>query len=159
MAVIVSTGSRGPRVRIPGMKWQSIRTAELDRYLTKEGRRAMAAVEKAVRSARYRRLPELRRRRPYFRHTSIVLSRYDIIRVWSDEYYRIPEDYTHGFVRIAAYMESETSVAVTFWCKPRGSGWIPMFGRIIGEECDRMPTEVGWIYDMDDTEDVSDISQ
>ena len=152
MAVIVSTGSRGPRVRIPGMQWQSVRPDEFKRYSTRESRRAMNAVEKAMKSARFRRLPELRRRRPYFRHVSALISQYDVIRVWGDEYYRIPEDYTHGFVRIAAYMESETSVAVTFWCKPRGSGWIPMYGRVMDKECDRMPTEIGWIDDIINTE-------
>lgn len=152
MAVIVSTGSRGPRVRIPGMQWQSVRPDEFKNYSTKESRRAMNAVEKAMKSARYRRLPELRRRRPYFRHVSALISQYDVIRVWGDEYYRIPEDYVHGFVRIAAYMESETSVAVTFWCKPRGSGWIPMYGRVMDKECDRMPTEIGWIDDIINTE-------
>ena len=152
MAVIVSTGSRGPRVRIPGMQWQSVRPDEFKHYSTRESRRAMNAVEKAMKSARHRRLPELRRRRPYFRHVSALISQYDVIRVWADEYYRIPEDYVHGFVRIAAYMESETSVAVTFWCKPRGSGWIPMYGRVMDKECDRMPTEIGWIDDITNTE-------
>lgn len=159
MALIVSTGTRGPRVRIPGMQWQSIRRSELKRYATAEALRFMAAVERGMKSARYRRMPELRKHAPYHRHVSVLMSGYDVIRVWGDAYYRIPEDHVHGFVRMAAYMESPTCVTVTFWCKPRGGGWIPMFGRIRDGECDRMPTEVGWIYDIDDTGDVSNISQ
>lgn len=158
MPVIASRGTRGYRVRIPGMQWQSVSEREFERYTTREARRAMAAVDAAVRTGRVRRLPELRRRRPYLAQTSVLMSRHDIIRVWSDVYYRIPEDMVHGFVRIAAYMDSETSVAVTFWCRPRGHGWRPMYGRVMDGEQERVPNEVGWICDIEDTNDVLNIS-
>lgn len=70
----------------------------------------------------------------------------DIIRAWADRYYRRYGDMVHGWVRISAELVSEDEVVVTRWFRPRGHGWLPMFGTFDTP----LLEEIGLEWDMDD---------
>ena len=141
--MLVSIGTQGPRIRERGDSWRHVTMQELRSAVPHEAVTWMHGVEKQVHR---RNMPHFPSSRPMYWHVTAEVIGNDVIRVWGDCYYRKLYDPVHGWLRLACELVSEDRVLVTRWFRPRGQGWLPLYGK----DGDGLDVELGWVFDIDE---------